>query len=45
MINYECEECKQLVEIEEYEATCGHHEHYQHGMCYGCFEKSLNNEI
>ena len=41
MYEYECEECKQIFEIEQYEADCGHHEYYQHGMCQDCFDKSL----
>lgn len=41
MIQYECEVCKKICEIEEIEATLypHHHEHYEHGMCKECFDK------
>lgn len=39
MINYECEKCGDHFEIERVEAD--NTEHYQHGMCYGCFMKDI----
>ena len=42
MHEYNCEDCGRVVEIEEYEATCGHHEYCEHGMCQGCFDKSVD---
>lgn len=44
MHTYQCEVCDVTVEIEEYEAMFGHHEHYENGLCVSCFEKSLAEE-
>lgn len=43
MIEYECEECHKICEIEEIEAILYSHDHedYEFGMCIECFEKSL----
>ena len=43
MTNYKCDGCGYTIEIEDYEATFGHHEHYEHGRCKECFDK-MNNE-
>jgi hypothetical protein len=40
MHTYECESCGQFVEIEEIEAIMHPPEHYEHGQCKPCFEKS-----
>lgn len=41
MHTYQCETCDRTVEIEEYEASFGHHEYYEHSQCQDCFDKSL----
>ena len=46
MHQYECEICKKICEIEEIEAVlyAHNHEHYEHGMCQDCFEKSFKTK-
>jgi hypothetical protein len=44
MYNYDCESCGTVVEIEEYEAVFGHHEHYEHSQCQSCFDKDIEEE-
>lgn len=44
MVNYECEDCGYMFEIEEYEAMFGHHEYYEHGRCQECFDKMIEEE-
>lgn len=44
MHTYECECCRQLVEIEEYEALFGHHEYYEHSLCQDCFDLEEETE-
>lgn len=42
MHTYECEDCGAFVEIEPYEATFGNNEPYEFGLCFDCFEKSID---
>lgn len=46
MHQYECQACEKICEIEEIEAVLHSHdhEHYEHGQCQECFNKSLNEE-
>ena len=44
MYTYGCESCGITVEIEEYEAVFGHHEHYDSGLCISCFDKEYEEE-
>jgi hypothetical protein len=44
MHTYDCETCGIVVEIEDYEAMFGHHEHYEASLCLSCFDKSLEEE-
>lgn len=40
MTNYQCEGCGEVFEIEEAEVVLSPPEHYEHGMCRGCFEEA-----
>ena len=43
MHQYECEICGKTVEIEEYEAVFGNHEHFEFNQCQECFKDSLTD--